>query len=96
MSMPEAPVYENGSAIFGQDDVGAAGEILSVYAVTEAETPKTVAKDPFRLRRSRAYRGHIAMALVWRVCIWHICKFTSFHLYYYKKFIKFALYAIPF
>ena len=48
MAMPEASVHENGSMIFGQDDIGRARKRPYVHPVAESAMPE--AKAQFKLR----------------------------------------------
>lgn len=64
MSMPEAAIDEDGSAVARQHQVRTAGEFLVVEAEAEAITPEILADDDFRTCVFGADGGHVVMALL--------------------------------
>ena len=63
MAMPEAAVDEDGSAVFGEDDVGFAGKVLVVDAVAEAQAPEGFAQKELRLGGGGVDGSHVCVAL---------------------------------
>lgn len=50
VTVPEAAVDEDDSAVLREDDVRGAGETFDVHSVTESEKPEGITKAQFRLR----------------------------------------------
>ena len=63
MTVPETAVHENHGFVFPQNDVGSAGNILHVQAVTETVLPQPFADEDFRLGVFAADVRHVFVAL---------------------------------
>lgn len=81
VAVPEAAVDEDDGAVFGEDDVGGAGEALDVYSIAEAQVPEGVAQAQFRLCGGGMDLRHSVMPLSFCHCIGHgdtcLCKNTK-------------------
>ena len=64
VSMPEATVDKDDSAVFAQYDVGMAGESGMVEAIAEAAGKEILAHQYLRARSLALYCRHAAMALL--------------------------------
>ena len=64
VSMPEATVDEDDSAVFAQHDVGMTGESGMVEAIAEAAGKEILAHQYLRARSLALYCRHAAMALL--------------------------------
>ena len=62
MTVPETAVYKNDSAVSGEHEVRAAGEVAAVQTVTEAQRMKSAPQHEFGFRVAAADRRHIAAA----------------------------------
>ena len=69
MAVPEAAVDEDSCAVFRKNDVGGAGEMLVVNAVTKTLVPEGRTQTQLRLRGCGVNGSHVAMALVGRSII---------------------------
>ena len=72
VAVPEAAVDEDDGAVFGEDDVGFAGEASVVDAVAEAQAPEGFAEEQLRLGGGRVDGGHVLVALLWISVIRHL------------------------
>ena len=72
MAMPEATMYEDNGAVFGEDDVGSPRETLIVYAIAEPLIPKGVTQRKLRLCGSGVDGGHVTVALGGCVYVRHL------------------------
>lgn len=63
VAVPEAAVDEDDGAVFGEDDVGFAGEASVVDAVAEAQAPEGFAEEQLRLGGGGVDGGHVCVAL---------------------------------
>ena len=83
VSVPEAAVDEDDGAVFGEDDVGFAGEALVVDAVAEAQAPEGFAEEQLRLGGGGVNGGHVCVALGGGEGVGHysgfsLCNITDF------------------
>lgn len=72
VSMPEAAVDEDGGAVFGQHDVGAAGEAADMDAEAEAIGEQKFAHNDFGAGVLALYRRHAAVTLFGCHSVGHI------------------------
>ena len=63
VSVPETAVDENYGAVFPQNDVGFAGDVLHVEAVAYAVLPQPFADEDFRFGVFAADVGHVKVTL---------------------------------
>ena len=61
--VPETAVDEDHGAVFPQNDVGSAGDVLHVEAVADAVLPQPFADEDFRLGVFAADAGHAVVTL---------------------------------
>ena len=71
VAVPEAAVDEDDGAVFGEDDVGFAGEAFVVDAVAESQAPEGMTQLQLRLGGGGVDGGHVCMALFWSVIVRH-------------------------
>ena len=71
VAMPEAAMHEDYRAVFRQNNVRLAGQVLSMKPVSVAERMKQRPDPHFRFRVPVLYRRHIATALLRCVNVCH-------------------------
>ena len=76
VSMPEAAVYEDASAIFPENQVRMSWQSFVVQTITESPLPQALSHNKFRLRVLRTDRSHILVPLLWRKSV-HIISLSS-------------------
>ena len=76
MSVPETAVDEDHGLVFPQNDVGFAGDVLHVQAVTETVLPEPFADEDFRLGVFAADVRHVQVTLGWGEMVGHLVLFV--------------------
>ena len=69
VSVPETAVDEDHGAVLPHHDVGSAGDVLHVQAVTETVLPQPFADEDFRLGVFTTDVRHVQVALGWGECV---------------------------
>ena len=74
MPVPEAPVYENGSPVFFEDNIGRTRQFLYIEPVSESSGEQESSYKEFGLCILAPYTLHAFPPLLWIHSVCHIVK----------------------